>query len=121
MKKSTIYLLLLVVAAACSWENEETFFPEAENCDTLDVSYVKDIVPILVNNCYSCHSNANAPHFGSGNAFEDHADVSTSTSLIVKVINHMEGVPAMPRESDKLDDCTISIIEAWVNEGALEN
>ena len=121
MKKLTIYLLLLVVAAACSWENEETFYPEAENCDTLDVSYAMDIVPVLANNCYSCHSNANAPDFGSGNAFEDHADVSVSSLLIVKVINHLEGVPAMPKNSDKLDDCTISMIESWVNDGSPDN
>ena len=121
MKKLTIYLLFLVVASACSWENEVTFYPDAENCDTLDVSYGMDIVPVLANNCYSCHSNANAPDFGSGNAWEDYADVSASSSLIVAAINHLEGVPAMPKDSDKLDDCTISIIEAWVNDGSPEN
>jgi len=121
MKKNLFYLLILVLVSACSWENEETFYPEVENCDTLDVSFTMDIVPVLSNNCFSCHSNANAPDFGSGIALEDHADVSSSSSLIVAAINHVEGVPSMPKDSDKLDDCTISKIEAWVNDGAPEN
>jgi len=120
MRKHLIYLLILV-ATACSWENDETFYPEAENCDTLDVSYSLDILPVLSNNCYSCHSNANAPDFGSGIALEDYADLSNFSSFVVAAIKHMEGVPAMPKDADKLDDCTINMIEAWVNDGAPEN
>ena len=120
MNKFAIYLFLLV-GAACSWENEETFYPDVENCDTLDVSYSLDIVPVLSSNCFSCHSNSNAADFGSGIALEDYADVNASSTLIVAAIKHMEGVPAMPRNSDKLDDCTISKIEAWVNDGSPEN
>jgi hypothetical protein len=121
MKKLLIFLLILFLAAACSWENEDTFYSDMENCDTLDVSYSMDIVPVLSSNCYSCHSNSNAADFGSGIALEDYADVNASSSFIVAAIKHLEGVPAMPRNSDKLDDCTISKIEAWVNDGSPEN
>jgi len=121
VKKKLIYLLIVVLAAACSWEDNETYYPDTENCDTLEVSYAMDIVPVLANNCYTCHSNANAPDFGSGIALEEYADVSSSSALIVAAINHLEGVPAMPKESDKLDTCTINLIEAWVNDGSPEN
>ena len=121
MRKNFIYLLVMVLANACSWEDNETFYRDAENCDTVDVSYSTDIVPVLTNNRYACHSNANAPDFGSGIALENYEDVFASSTLIVKTINHSEGVSAMPKGSEKLDDCTISTFEAWVEEGALEN
>lgn len=111
----------MVLAAACSWEDSESYYPDTGNCDTLDVSFAMDIVPVLANNCYGCHSNANAPDFGSGIALEEYADVSSSSALIVAAINHLEGVPAMPKESDKLDPCTIKLIEAWVQDGSPEN
>ena len=76
MKKLLILSIVLSFAPACTWENEETLFPEAEFCDTLNVSYSQDVVPIFANNCYSCHSNSNAPDFANGIAFEDYEDVA---------------------------------------------
>ncbi len=121
MKKLLILILTLVVAAGCSWENEETLYPETEICDTLDVSFSMDVVPIMAMNCYSCHSNANAPEFTSGFALEDHADVSASSQLIVGAINHRDGSPAMPKGAEKLNTCSINTIEAWVNSGSPDN
>jgi hypothetical protein len=121
MVKLLILPLFVLLATGCSWENEETLYPESGLCDTLDVSYSEDVVPILANNCYECHSNTNAPDFSYGHAFEDYEDVFASSNLIVGAINHLEGFPPMPRGSDKLDTCSISVIEAWVNNGAPDN
>jgi hypothetical protein len=121
MEKLFILLILLSFATGCAWENEKTLYPDAGLCDTLDVSYSEDVVPILANNCYECHSKTNAPDFGNGIALEDYEDVFASSNRIVRAINHMEGFPAMPQEADKLDTCSISIIEAWVNRGAPDN
>ena len=75
MEKLFILLLLVSLSTGCAWENEETLYPESSLCDTLDVSYSEDVVPVLSNNCYECHSNANAPDFSYGHAFEDYEDV----------------------------------------------
>ncbi len=69
----------------------------------------------------SCHSNANAPDFSNGNAFEDYEDASAYASTMVGAINHREGFPAMPKGADKLDTCSIITIEAWANMGAPNN
>ena len=121
MEKLFILLLLVSITTGCAWENEETLYPESGLCDTLDVSYSEDVVPILANSCYECHSNANAPDFSYGNAFEDYEDAYAYSNSILGAINHQEGFPAMPQGADKLDTCSISVIEAWVNNGAPDN
>ncbi len=121
MKKLIVFSIILSLAAACTWENEEELYPDPGLCDTLDVSYSEDVVPILANNCYACHSNANGPDFGRGNTWEDYEDVVASANTIVGAINHEDGFPSMPREADQLDTCSISIIEAWVNAGTPNN
>lgn len=121
MNKKFLILILWVTAYGCYWENEETLFPDAALCDTTSVSFSGDIVPILTNNCYSCHSNNNAQDFGNGITFEDYEDVLASASLITGAINHSDGFPQMPKNRTKLDDCLIITFEAWVNQGGLDN
>lgn len=120
MNRILIFLLIWITAYGCYWENEESLYP-AQLCDTISVSFSEDIVPILSNNCFSCHSNDNAPDYAFGIALEDYQDVSASISLIVGAINHNEGFPQMPKDQEKLDTCQINTFEAWENQGSLDN
>ncbi len=121
MNKPFLFLLLWITAFGCYWENEDTVYQEPEICDTLAVSFTEDIIPILSNHCYNCHSNLNAPDFTNGIAFEDYENVAASGNLIVGAINRLEGFPKMPKGADKLDTCLINTIEAWVNQGSRNN
>jgi len=121
MNNIFVFPVILLLAIACSWENEETLYPELKIFDTLNVSYAESVLPILSASCYTCHSNANAPDFAKGNAFEEYEDVVAFSDLIVGAINHREGFPAMPQGADKLDTRSIAIIEAWVNSGTPDN
>jgi len=122
MKKSLlIFLLIQLLANACSWDNEETLYPEQPDCDTENVSYQQDIVPLLTNSCYSCHSNVNAPDFAFGIALEDYGDVVALSEEIVATIKYEEGYPPMPRGADQLDSCSINKIEAWHSAGTPDN
>ena len=121
MKKKILFHMLWITLLGCSWEDEETLFPEAAVCDTSFVSFSGDIIPLLTNNCYSCHSNLNAPQFASGITLEDYEDVAASASLILGAINHTDGFAQMPKNSAKLDTCLINSFEAWVNQGSLDN
>lgn len=107
--------------SSCYWENEETFYGEDHTCDTMDVSFSSDVLPILTNHCFSCHSNATAPQFGSGVSLEDYQDVANYASIIQGAIKHEDGFPAMPKNGPKLDACPISIVEAWINQGKTNN
>lgn len=120
MNRNIIFFLIGIAAYGCYWENEETLYEE-ELCDTISVSFSEDILPILTNNCFSCHSNINAPDYAFGIALEDHQDVSASANLIIGAINHREGFPQMPKNLEKLDTCKIDTFEAWENQGRLDN
>ena len=125
MKKPILLILLILSGMAltfnsCYWVSEEDFYPMVE-CDTMDVSFSLDVLPILTNNCLGCHSNQNAPSFAFGFALEDHADVAASGSLIVGAITHTEGFSPMPKNQSMLDTCSIKTISAWVNQGSQDN
>ena len=111
----------ILLLQACTWDNLEDLYPDTPACDTASVSFSMDIKPILTNNCFSCHSNVNAPSFGGGLSFEDHADVSAYSARITGAINHNEGFLAMPQGGDKLDPCSIMKFEAWVSAGTPDN
>jgi hypothetical protein len=121
MKKHIIILLTWIAVYGCYWESEESFYTDQAFCDTSFVSFSEDILPILTNSCFTCHSNANAPDYAFGIALEDHQDVSASASLITGAINHREGYPQMPKNLEKLDTCRINTFEAWENQGKLDN
>ena len=116
-----IPLLGLILLQACAWENLEELYPESFNCDTSSASYSNDVVPILVNNCYACHSKLNAPSFGGGLSLEDHQEVAADTARIIGAIKHMDGFFPMPRDAGKLDPCPIELIESWARAGAPDN
>ena len=121
MKKLFASVILILIFNGCSWDNEETLYPGPEECDTTDVSFAGDIVPILSGNCFSCHSNLNAPSFGSGIRLEDYQDVVSLKDRIAGSINHEAGFAPMPKGSSKLDPCSILKFEAWVADGSPDN
>jgi len=113
--------VIALLATGCSWDNLETLLPDTAQCDTLEVSFSSDVVPILTSNCYGCHSNANAPDFANGLNLEDYEDVLANSARIIGAINHDSGFFPMPPGSEKLDNCKIETFEAWVSQGSLNN
>ena len=116
---STAVLMSLVISS-CSSDNKENLFPELSLCDTLEVSYSNDILPVMVNNCYSCHSTSSDQ---TGIILEGHTNLSAyaNSGVLLGVIKHDEGYPQMPFNSDQLDNCSIEKFEAWINQGAPNN
>ena len=115
-------LFLPWVILSCTWENEEVLYPgNGSECDTTDMSYFNDIVPILTTHCFMCHSAENAPAFGSNINLEDYSEVKDLAEIITGAINHDPPYSPMPKNAAKIDSCLILKFEAWVNQGALEN
>ena len=121
MKTITVTVAIALLVTGCSWDNVETLFPDFGYCDTLDVSFASEVVPILRNNCFSCHSNANSADFASGLSLEEYEDVSALSDRIVGAVKHNSGYIPMPQGNEQLDSCQIETIEAWVNQGSLNN
>ncbi|MBZ5856773.1 c-type cytochrome [Flavihumibacter profundi] len=91
------------------------------SCNTENMSFSKDIQPIVSANCTaSCHNAANP----TGNRiFTSYSGVANAVDngKLIGVISHSPGYTPMPQGGAKLSDCNISKIKAWVDQGALDN
>jgi hypothetical protein len=122
MKISDFLYALIIIGlfvSGCYYDNEEELYPE-NTCKTNDMSYANNVLPILTDNCYSCHNQASNQ---GGVTLEGYSNLKTyaDNGKLVNVINHEPGFPEMPQNAAQLAQCQIDKIEAWVNQGALDN
>jgi hypothetical protein len=114
-----IIFIISLFVVSCYYDNEEALYPSISNaCDTTNVTFSGSIVPILSNNCYSCHSDANAA-FGGGIHLQSIADVITNSARIVVSIKQTGSKPMPP--NGKLNSCSISKFDIWVRKGMPNN
>lgn len=106
---------------SCYYDKAEILIPDSL-CDTTTVTYSGTINPILTANCTGCHSGNNAPN---GVMLDNYQGVKVRaldpTGLLLGVINHSPGFAQMPKNGNKLNDCTIAKIAKWVHAGAPNN
>jgi cytochrome c5 len=92
----------------------ETLYPQDPECDTVNISYTQDIQPIFDNNCTMCHTGPTPPAGFSLVDYENAVVVAKSGRLL-GAVKHESGYLAMPQGANKLDDCSINKLEAWIN------
>lgn len=89
-------------------------------CDTLNVSYSSNIVPIMQLHCYGCHNEID--QYAGINLKDFHTVLTlVESGKLMGTINHESGFSAMPKNADKLSDCEISKLNAWINNGYENN
>jgi tricorn protease-like protein len=93
------------------------------------VSFMKDIAPVLVKNCVACHNPKKAEskyaittfaQLFKGGARSDTTNLipgKPEESDFIELI-HLDGEPRMPFKQDPLPADKIALIEKWVKEGA---
>lgn len=94
--------------------------PNVGQCDTVNMSYANDIVPVISTYCQGCHNNS----VQSGNVnLVGHANVVAfaNSGQLYGSIAHLPGYKPMPQGQNKLDDCTIKQIKSWIADGAPNN
>ena len=134
MKRVSIFFMgivticcITIFSSSCVNNKKDVLFA----CDSTNVSFSKNIKPILVNNCNSCHSTLNAPNNGAGIALETYTDiinsgyVDDSTTLANggdggKFVTDVQS-GKMPKSASKLSDCDATKIKNWVFEGSKDN
>ena len=126
IKKSTI--LLMFTFSSVFFLSSCTSEQLTPDCNTQNMSYSQNVVPILKSNCYKCHSTGNV--VGSYGHLLDNYDslkpytvrsTVTNISFLEGVITHTPGYIAMPYMDGKLDTCAIKQIQAWITQGAQNN
>lgn len=112
---------ILFISSQCTYHNEEDYFSDPANlCDTVDMSYTTNMVPIFQNNCYACHNSTDRT---AGYAMDSYDDLKSAieSGRLLGTIKHEQGYTSMPRFASKLDNCSINQIEAWINQGMPDN
>ncbi len=114
-----ILIIVILFLVGCSTDVEEELYPSIE-CQTAEMSYTADILPIIESNCYQCHDAAN--NFG-GITLEGYEGLKTfaDNGLLVGTIRHESGFSFMPQGAPQLLSCEIEKIEAWIEQGTKDN
>lgn len=120
----TVFTLIagfILFFAGCSKESEDKL-TNNNACDTTKVKYSTQIVPILQENCYTCHGNGNT--IGSGgiplytySQLKGYADAG----FLVGNVTQATGYIGMPYLLPALPACETNTIVAWVHQGAPNN
>lgn len=117
--KTISIIVFMLSFTSCYYDVEEMLYPSSE-CDTSSISYTNDIIPIISDNCYVCHDKE--AKFGNV-ILDSHTELTkfTPDNRLIGVIKHSAGSIPMPQGAPKLLDCQIEKIEAWIDQGALNN
>src|SRR5258708_11433174 len=94
----------------------------SNSCDTSNMTYRKDILPIIQNYCFAFHSNATMAFSNNTGYNFEHGNDSLSwlffqaiDTLAVHNIRHDPGYIGMPYLKPKIPECDINKILAWFN------
>ena len=128
MKRNLVIALLIVlpsifiISCTKSSADEQTAVTPPGTCDTVNMKYATDVLPILESRCFGCHGNGNTGGSGGINLDGYNNLLPYITSGSVKGnITHASGFVGMPYGEPKMDDCTINKILDWINQGAPNN
>lgn len=118
MKLKYLFLCALVLAFFSCGDGEED--PMVDECNTDNITYTNTVATIFNSTCATpgCHVGPNTATF----PLENYAQsvLAVGFGQIVDAINHASNVEPMPRGADKLEQCDIDKITAWINAGAPE-
>lgn len=117
-----LFICILISLSSCYYDSEEALYPSVSNgCDTTNVTFSGSVVPMLANNCLSCHSNSVAAALGNGIQLENYADVKTYSVRIDGAIKHTGGYSPMPKNGGMLKSCLITQFDIWIRNGMPDN
>jgi len=128
--KKTLSIALLIVALpsifilSCTKASadEQPVVTPPGSCDTVNMKYATDVLPILESRCFGCHGSGNSGASG-GITLEGYDNLlpHITNGSVKGNITHASGYIGMPYGQPKMDDCTINKILDWINRGAPNN
>jgi hypothetical protein len=119
-------LVVFFMIQACAYNKGDTPVPTNPN-----VSYTMDIKPILIANCYICHTDTSTNPDRNTSVFFNHfnqlqheattpSTANSNYTILIARLKHIE-TPGMPYNRAPLADSLIAKIQDWVLIGAPEN
>ena len=89
-------------------------------CTTTGISYSNFIQPLMTSYCVGCHGSTNPSGGISLNTYIT-TKASAQNGSLYGSVAHAGGYAAMPQGGQKLSDCALSKIKAWIDGGMPEN
>lgn len=86
-------------------------------CDTNNVSYASQLIPILQDACYTCHTGNNPSGGVLLNSYQNLKDYVDNGKLLASIQRTNKPMPP----AIALPACSVNKIKAWINAGALNN
>jgi hypothetical protein len=116
-------LILFFLIGSCYYDKEELLYPvDLNSCDTTNITYSTGVSPLISNYCLMCHG-ANYATSGGGVNLNDYNNLKTyvENGKLMGTIKHETGYSPMPKGGGMLNECSISIIQSWINNGSPNN
>ena len=119
MVRMILATLIMVALAGCFYDLGEEL-RAGETCPPDSISFAAQVLPILDQQCNSCHSSRAA--FG-GVVLDVHDSVLVfvEDGSLLGSVRHEDGYSPMPPDQSKLPDCEIQQLTIWIQEGATNN
>jgi hypothetical protein len=114
-------LLALLGFQSCYYDKADLLYPGAAKCDTTGtISYSKQIVPLLQQQCLPCHT-VSSPDGGIilGTYASDRA--IAANGKLFGSLNYTTGYSPMPKGRAKLTTCQLVTIKKWIDGGSPNN
>jgi hypothetical protein len=124
MKFFLAFILLAFTFVSCTYSKKEVDYPIVTTCDTANVKFSADFLPLLTSKCNTsgCHNSSDQAGGWILDTYNGVKDViDNGNGRLLKSIQQDGTVSAMPKGGAKLSDCEINKIQAWINAGALNN
>lgn len=123
MRKLKLSLIFVTATLMwqCTYHNEDDYFKDNPDiCYTDNMSFSTHVQPVIQSNCISCHNNSNTSGGINLSTYEN-VKTTVESGRLLGAIRHDQGFSPMPQMAAKLPDCTISQIEAWIDQGLKNN
>lgn len=119
---SLLFSSILLVLSSCYYDNESLLYGSNAPCTDTGtvVSYTQKVVPLLRQNCYTCHTGS----FPSGGivmgTYTTDKAIAVNGKLYGSII-HATGYSPMPKGMAKMNSCQLQAIKKWIDAGTPNN
>jgi hypothetical protein len=121
---SILIISSVIFISSCFYDKEDLLYGSTNSgpCtdSTVIVSYSQKVVPILQQQCYSCHTGS----FPSGGIVMGTYTTDKAIGQNGKLygsVNYSSGFSPMPKGMPKMNNCQIAIIKKWIDAGMPNN
>jgi hypothetical protein len=111
--------ILLNSLNSCYYDKSDLLYPNTA-CDTTAVKYSTSVLPVLSSNCINCHGGA-TPSAGISLDTYSGVKMQVDNGRLWGAVSHSPNYSPMPKNSNKLNTCSLEKIRIWIAAGAPNN